>query len=34
MLSPDYIPAVLFERATDITLSGGEKQTVYSQKER
>ena len=34
MLSPDYIPVVLFERATDITLSGGEKETVYSQKER
>ena len=33
MLSPDYVPAVRFERATDITLSGGEKQTVYSQKQ-
>ena len=30
MLSTDYIPSVLFERTIEITLTGGEKQTIYS----
>lgn len=31
-LSSDYTPIVLFERVIDATLSGGEKQSVYSQR--